>query len=677
MSEGILIRTESDVNNYPDVQVFGDFAFYMNGGLALPYYADASSKYTWMHETPTETPTEDHSGAGAMTAAAGGFKYAITEINANTAKGYNSTLGKYIECHETNLSSESTITGNFTSKEVVLTIAATAKNSDATHKNIYGTLDGGDIYYWLGVVAVGTTSFTDNNITRVTSLVYGDVITAVDGTSSYDELNYPAWNHKLITASNKRIFTAGIIQYTTGTVTTDGTTTVMGSGTAWTRAMESTFFRIGTKKYVIDDVVSTTEITLSTAYTGANASGQSYEIFGNKEILAWSALNPIDSHPMWWAFPLDHFYEVKDSDKTGLTALSMMGDKPVSWKERSYTLWTENGNDMIPVKSSTAVGTNALRGVAETSNGTNIFITPQGLIYEATGYIPRFLGIDLSKTVDGIEQQRIQYCQAGWDALRQWFMLFYSKDGATEHDRLLIYDDNIKEYVTWQIEGNCIGFIESTEDGDKVTKPWFGSVGGFYYKMLTGNNFGGASQTLSGTITSVGASTLTDTSAIFYTTDDGLKDIYVSLYDTNGDFQEKQKISSNNATVLTVDTAWTTSPQAGWTYEVGSIYSFWESKVFDFDTDIQKRINDILIGYKKAAASTTLRVEFYYSQDADMVGNSYDAKVEFDLSRAAYYKPLRLPNNQWRFMKFRVVEHGTNHPMDFYSISYNIKKMKI
>ncbi len=671
--EGILIRTDTDANNFPSAVQFGNFVYYMNGGVNLPYYCDASNIYTWMHETPTETPTETHAGAGTQTAIAGGFKYAITEINANTGSGYNSTTGKYINPHETNLSAISVITGNFSLKDVVITVGATAKNSDMTHKNIYGTEDGGDIFYWLGVIAVGVTTFTDTGIARTLTNAYGKITVAVDGTSSYEELNYPCWNHKYINASKKRIFTAGVKKYTTGTVTTNSTTTIAGSGTSWTRAMEGTYFRIGSKKYLISDVVSAVSLTLSTAYTGTDGAGQEYEISGDGVVLAWSGLSPIGSYPMPYSFPLTHIREVVDSDKSDLSGLSMMGDRPVTWKEKSYTLWTENGDDMLPTKSTTSIGTNANNAITPTSYGTNIFISPEGQIYEAVGLISEYTGIDLTKTRDGIEQSRIQYCQAVFYAQKGTYMMLYTSNGGTKHDRMLVYDTRIREYVIWDIYANCISLVKSTEDGDTVTKPWIGTEGGFYYKMLTGNNCGGISGTLNGTSTGFGDATVTDSTATFNTTDDGLADSYCYLFDTNGVFKEKQRILSNTANIITVDTNWTSSPVVGWTYEVGSLMSIWESKVFNFDIDNQKSVNDFLLGYAQETSTTYVRLEVFYSQTTNMDDDTYSDYVTFDTSKEFYFTALKVRDNRFRYFKFRFVFHGTNNPVTISSLSFDVK----
>jgi hypothetical protein len=72
--------------------------------------------------------------------------------------------------------------------------------------------------------------------------------------------------------------------YTTGTVSvTNGSAVVTGAGTAWLANVgPGDKIRIGTSRkwYTIASVDSDTQITLSTAYTGATAAGQSYSLRG-------------------------------------------------------------------------------------------------------------------------------------------------------------------------------------------------------------------------------------------------------------------------------------------------------------------------------------------------------------------------------------------------------------
>jgi len=70
--------------------------------------------------------------------------------------------------------------------------------------------------------------------------------------------------------------------YTTGTVSvTQDSTTVTGSETSWTSSMVGRYIKIADddEYYEISSVDSSTQITLTSAYIGSTASGQSYTIY--------------------------------------------------------------------------------------------------------------------------------------------------------------------------------------------------------------------------------------------------------------------------------------------------------------------------------------------------------------------------------------------------------------
>jgi hypothetical protein len=136
----------------------------------------------------------------------------------------------------------------------------------------------------------------------------------------------------------------------------------------------------------------------------------------------------------------------------------------------------------------------------------------------------------------------------------------------------------------------------------------------------------------------------------------------VSLFDTTGTFREEQKISSNTATILTVDTNWTTSPQIGWTYEIGSIRWYWKSKVFDFGINESKTLKNILINFKKVATQTNVSIKVYASDDPYMIGDTENQIVTFDL-RYDYYEPLGLQDMRARYFQYEISGHGNAHPV--------------
>jgi len=212
--------------------------------------------------------------------------------------------------------------------------------------------------------------------------------------------------------------------------------------------------------------------------------------------------------------------------------------------------------------------------------------------------------------------------------------------------------------------------METSETDQTVFKPWMGSTGGFVYKMLTGNNLGASSGTLTGTITGAGAAYIDDSTAAFDTGGDGLKDVYISIFNADGDFVEEKLCSSNTGTRITV-AAWGTTPTVGFSYEVGSIRWYWDSKTFNFDSDDSKSISDILINFKKTASSTKVKVTFYFSEDAE-IDTASDQSIEFDL-QYDYLEPLGVMDNRFRYCKYRIEGHGTNSPVQISSLVFNLQ----
>lgn len=119
------------------------------------------------------------------------------------------------------------------------------------------------------------------------------------------ESNYPIWFHiyngniefwpipstagYTITYRYRRLTTdLNLASYSTGTVSTAGTTTVTGSGTSWNASLIGQYFLVVPTAtaatsgdgfaYKVTAVASTTSLTLQKAYAGSNLSGAVYSI---------------------------------------------------------------------------------------------------------------------------------------------------------------------------------------------------------------------------------------------------------------------------------------------------------------------------------------------------------------------------------------------------------------
>lgn len=662
------IITSLNPNIRPSIIYFGGWAFVIDG-YNDPYLMDQNQAFKWWYKAPTTAITANESAAGSMS---GVYKYLYTEFNKTSGDG---TMFYGLE----STASAIYTTGTLSSKKVTLTLPGTATNTSGgiTHLKIYRTDAGGSTaYYYIGFVAIGTTSFEDNAIVGDTTQPSGKLTTLSDGSVTRTELNYPVTNFKYAFATKTRIVTFGNRVISDGTVSvTNGSATVTGSSTLFTQGCVGKIFYINNESrgYVVSTVASATSLTLAENYAGTTKSTQTYTLELDNALVKWSAKNPLTAKPMWWAFPTDFYRYLRYQDDSPFMGGACIGDQAVIFKQRSHYLLTESGDDFIPVESNTKIGLASNWTLAnDIDDGTLIFLSYDGKLYKTNGLNAVDLNCNLMLHTDGINMANAERCQAVWYGQKSWYMMIYPSlsYSGSGCDRMLVWDKRTGQWVIHKIYANCIHIIEDTESGQAIKKPWIGTIGGFVYKLLTGNNFGASSGTLTGTSTAIGTATVTDSGASFYTTGDGLKDVYVSLFDTTGAFKESQKISSNTGTIITVDTNWTTSPVAGWTYEIGSIIWSWKSKIFDFGTDLSKNIRNCIMNYNHVASARNVTVNFYFSDDVTM-SSTQTFSMTFDLSKDYYEKPSCY-DNRFRYFQFEITGHGTNDPVVINNIAFDI-----
>ena len=121
--------------------------------------------------------------------------------------------------------------------------------------------------------------------------------------------------------------------YTTGTVDTDGTTTVAGTGTAWTtEGVAGRKFALGYRNpfYTIASADSETGITLDDAYLGSNVSGSTYVIYEDRVAMptGCNRILAIWLHDDDRRIPLNHRH---DLDLHGWISYTTQADTPYEY----------------------------------------------------------------------------------------------------------------------------------------------------------------------------------------------------------------------------------------------------------------------------------------------------------------------------------------------------------
>ena len=167
-----------------------------------------------------------------------------------------------------------------------------------------------------------------------------------------------------------------IAPYETGTVTaTNASKTITGSSTVFTAAMVGRKFKVSSDNayYRIAAFVSTTEITLETAYEGTTASGSSYTIFKDEYKL------PADLDVYKVMRQLERQIALTDIDNT---AFDLLNPSPHSSGQPSISVLVgtkldtySTGTVSITVNTSTVTGSSTVwTGVEGLSKGSKITI---------------------------------------------------------------------------------------------------------------------------------------------------------------------------------------------------------------------------------------------------------------------------------------------------------------
>lgn len=178
---------------------------------------------------------------------------------------------------------------------------------------------------------------------------------------------------------------------------------------------------------------------------------------------------------------------------------------------------------------------------------------------------------------------------------------------------------------------------------------------GFFYKNWYGyNNSGVTSTTVTGSPTSSGNTSLTDSTATFNTTSDGLKGLWVFLDNENGEWRQ---ISSNTGTAITVSSAWTTNPITTDKYYIGYIIPRWQTKQLSFNkAPTEFTFANFYLIHKQPAASQVVDYFAYHNKETVPIqASTIDLYTSSDASTITkFIKKIRFSlRSNWFQFKFR------------------------
>lgn len=285
-----------------------------------------------------------------------------------------------------------------------------------------------------------------------------------------------------------------------------------------------------------------------------------------------------------------NFFYCGGSDKDG----EIQGVRPIN---DQLAIYTRKGIWKYTPGAGTNLSTSSLQKVKDNlgllapkslvdAGEFHIFLSERGVFaFDGIQAIHLSEKVD-TELLDGSNPAHVANAVGAFNFNKNQYILYYPSTASTKNDRALVYDLRLK---VWQppVTGRNVSVISNYETTDDITKVTYGDYSGYLYEDDVGTVDGGTTG-YNGTVTSGGASSLTDSSAAFDTANDGISGMFVRIYEGTGSGQTKE-IVSNTSAVLTLDSAWNIVPDTTSKYTIGGIDGFWRSKDYELTShDIVK-----------------------------------------------------------------------------------------
>jgi hypothetical protein len=443
------------------------------------------------------------------------------------------------------------------------------------------------------------------------------IVTNVDGTLSAYRFVPPPDFKAVVAFIQDRAWYAVDVYYNEGTVTTNGTTTLEGSGTAWTTAMAGRYVYIEgeTKPYVVASVTDSNTLVLTEAAV-TSAAGLTYTIAPSPDEKNKLYFSEVDE-PESVSRTNDVIVQENTGDNDFITGLMPYGSALYVLKERHVYRLTFARQPRIDVSVSLV----AWRGCV--NHRCWAIWQGQGFLLDADG-VWRFGaqggGVD---EVGGPIADLWRDDTLDWTKSKWWFTsinhdtgdiewhVSYVGDTGTRPKRGIVFNVPTKAWSTTtydrEIGGACNLPITPTASTTQVggdMRRYFAAEDDQTYLADYGLTDGIDGYT-EFTATSATATTVTKTSAGWTT--NGFRHASLSIISGTGKGQTR-KITSNTSDTLTVPT-WTTNPDSTSVLVVGAIPWTWRSGTFrvlsseDASTAADGSLGGVLIVHQPTTAA--------------------------------------------------------------------------
>lgn len=577
-----------------------DGTIYLVNGTdrALAWDGLAATSRNMGIDAPTSIPTTALNGAGVLT---GTYYYYVAFLNSLT--------GEYSGLSP--LSAALTAAANTIRVTKVSTTTDTQVDKWRVFRNTNGETD---TFYFVTDVPIGTAFVDDNN----SDITVGAAAVMQDRTRI--DSKYP-----FIASCKGRTLGYGSRIETVGTIaTTSGGPGIVGTGTYFRQSHVGQRIRIGSEAvyYTILSVTNSTNATLATNYVGTSAGGKTFRIYPVRmSDICWSS--PSSSE----GFAIADSAGVFPNDGDVPTGLHVINSAVVPFKLAHAYRFTYDGADPNPL---TGTGQISLalsnRGLIRHEccavvGTTGYCLDTQG-VYAFDGatqavpidqairrYFQPDTGISTAETVNRA------YGATTWHGIPEpksnsvWWFLTTGSD--TKPKTAIAYEIERQRWLTHSfpmaLTASCL-----ERDANGEVRAWVGDENGCLWCLagIRGLEGAASSGTLSGSPTAATASTLTDGSAAFQTTNGGLVGVPVTIISGTGSGQVRI-IQSNTATALTLSTNWATNPDTTSVYRVGYIDSRFRHVWMTLDRSKQLDARRIMAYYDPTTDERNFEVRFF------------------------------------------------------------------
>jgi hypothetical protein len=465
----------------------------------------------------------------------------------------------------------------------------------------------------------------DNTLATINALgvgLYAQLpIVGADGYANANRFVPPNNFNPFCVMFQDRVLLAGSVKYTAGTVTTNGTTTVTGSGTAWTTAMGD-----GNREIIIAgepapikiaSVASGTSLTLATAAT-TSAGSLSYvikplPIFRNQ--INYSETNEPES--MLATNTITVQENTGDDDE--VTGLIRHGFHAYLLKERHLYAIQFIRQPNIDAQCYLIADRGAVSDRCVAWQDGLCFILDQKGVYTFNGVS---VVQDISTPIGDLWRNGIlDFSKSQWwfavsDPAKHivQFWVTYTGDSGTYPTRALTYHIDTgawgPETYVWQVGGACVASINGQalvyigKENDEI--------------CLTGAGVSEIVPTaITGTATGATSDTLTDSTASFTS---AVIDAPLAIVAGTGKGQWA-RIINQTSTQLTIQGSWATTPDTTSQYAVGAIQ--WQHKggMLQFPVSGTKNKRSVNLFFDPTTNPATLDLRLYQNYNSTPISN--------------------------------------------------------